>query len=156
MNSMPVFGWVLLALGVAAGAAGAIAFLMTRAFVATAARAEATVVVTEDVLKDKATGAPTDYKAKFWIAEFKDRKGLLQRLQLGESMDVKMAGIQLGQAPDPSLPSAGSKVSVLFDPNNPIKVRRDTFKELWMLPAACLAGAAVFLALAAALWVMAP
>jgi hypothetical protein len=138
MEPIVAVGWIILGGGLMALAAGIGMIVTTRGFVARAARADATVVVTEEALKNSATGEPSGFKAKSWFAEFKDRKGLTQRIHLGAAMDVKLAGMQLGPSEDKSLPPAGSKVAVLFDPANPIKVRRDTFRELWAVPAACI------------------
>lgn len=154
ISSTSPFIWILLASGVVLLAAGAIAFLMARVFVAKAARAEATVVVTEEELKAP-DGTPSGQKAKFWVAEFQDRKGLRQRLRLGESMDFKMGPLQMGNpGEEKSLPSAGSRISVLFDPDNPIRVRRDSFGELWRLPVALLAAGTLVLAVLALLWTL--
>ena len=155
MGSMPVFGWVLLAIGAVLVVGAAASLLTTRAFVSCAARAEATVTITERELKS-AEGAQVVAKARFWVAEFQDRKGLRQQMPLGESMEAKLGPLDMGMGDGKSLPAAGTKIGVLFDPRNPLRVRRDSFRELWLLPAGALAAGIVCLALAAALWSFAP
>jgi len=155
MSPYDAVSWIIFGGGVMLLVGGIATFLSTRAFVSSAARTDATVVVTEEVLKNSADGTPSNFKAKVWVAEFKDRKGLAQRFHLGTALDVKLAGIQLGQEEDGALPPAGSKVALLFNPANPVQVRRDTFRDLWRIPAICAAmgifcvAAAVFMRMTA-------
>lgn len=71
-------------------------------------------------------GTPSAHSAIFWFAEFEDRKGLRQRLSLGETLNLGPFAI-VGH----NFPPAGSKIGVLFNPENPREVRRDSFNETW-------------------------
>jgi hypothetical protein len=145
MASVPVVLWVFAATGVVLLAAGAGMLLWTRAYVARWARAEATVVVA-DAKDDSGNSVP---QAKFWHAEFTDRRGLRQSFFLGASMEIPMMGLS---AESQKFPQPGSKIPILFDPSNPKRAKRDTFGELWRTPLVVLAvGAAVAIGSAAAI-----
>jgi hypothetical protein len=147
--------WILGAAGVVLLAVGAGTLVEARAFVAKAARAEATVVVAEESHTGP-DGKPNSLKARFWVAVFTDRKGLRQSLALGVEMDAKMGPLQLGNpGKGKSLPPHGSKIFVLFDPGNPVRVKQDTFWSLWKVPIAALSLGTLVLALAVVLWIIA-
>ncbi len=125
MSSSQLFILLPLVGGLVLLAVALVSFLMTRAFVAKAARAEATVVGEEKSLKHP-DGTPSAASAIFWFAEFEDRKGLRQRLSLGETLKLGPFPI-LGH----NFPPAGSRIGVLFNPENPWEARRDSFNETW-------------------------
>ena len=125
MSSSQLFVVFALAGGLILLVVGLYFFSMTRAFVAKAVRAEGTVVGEEKPL-EPSDGTPSVLNASIWFAEFQDRRGLRQRYFLGSRL-------KLGPFPafGDNVPPAGAKINLLFDPENPVKVRRDEFNRLW-------------------------
>jgi hypothetical protein len=142
MASVPVVLWVLPVVGVLVLVAGAGMLLWTRVDIARMARAEATVVA--EAPKDEAGNKlPDAMRGMFWYAEFTDRRGKRQRFFLGASVEMNLGALKLADI-SIKLPPAGSSIPILFDPNNPLRAKRDTFEALWRTPLVVLAlGAAV-------------
>jgi hypothetical protein len=124
MKAIAIIKYVFSLFGIAMLAGGLFAYQHTRSFLATAARAEGTVV---EVIHQRSSDSST-YKP---VVQFATADG--RQVEFTSSVGS-----------NPPAYSKGAKVEVLYQPSSPEQARINGFLDLWLLPAILGGMGAVF------------